>query len=74
MNEKDYKYISFLGEKAIKSLYKDFLRTLEDNFERYDIPDEDFQKARNRILDKGNDSIRFFKEQAENYYFLHGDE
>lgn len=74
MDNKDFGYVSFLGEKSVKFLYKDYLRLLEDLFEKHSIPEEDFEKARNRVLDKGNDSIRFFKEQVDNYYFLHGRE
>ena len=74
MDNKDFGYVSFLGEKVVKSLYKDYLRSLEDLFEKHGIPEEEFEKARNRILDKGNDSIRFFKDQIDNYHFLHGQE
>lgn len=74
MDNKDFGYVSFLGEKTIKHLYKDYLRFLEDLFEKHDIPKHEFEKARNRILDKGNDSIRFYKEQIDNYHFLNGQE
>ena len=67
MEEKDFYYFEFLGERCIKHLFKDFLYQLEDIQEKYSIEDEDFERIRNRVLDKGNDTIRFFRDQGENY-------
>jgi len=63
-----------LGERCIKHLFKDFLYQLEDIQEKYSIEDDDFEKIRNRVLDKGNDTIRFFRDQGENYTKLNSGE
>ena len=70
MNEKDFKFFSFLGEKQLKFAFKGYLYHLEDLLDNGKISEEDFDAARERILDIGNDSVRFFKEQARNYYEL----
>lgn len=70
MEEKDYCYYSFLGKKCIKHIYKNYLYHLEDLLDNGRISSEDYDSARERILDLGNDQIRFFEDQAENYYKL----
>ena len=55
-------------------MFKDFLYQLEDIQEKYSIEDDDFEKIRNRVLDKGNDTIRFFRDQGENYTKLNSGE
>jgi|TARA_R110000803_G_scaffold143805_7_gene209802 hypothetical protein len=74
MEEKDFYYFEFLGERCIKHLFKDFLYQLEDIQEKYSIEDDDFERIRNRVLDKGNDTIRFFRDQGENYTKLNSGE
>lgn len=74
MEEKDFHYFEFLGERCIKHLFKDFLYQLEDVQEKYSIEEEDFERIRNRVLDKGNDTIRFFRDQGENYTKLNSED
>jgi len=68
MRKKDCSYLGFLVERSVKFLFKDFLYQLEDIAEKYSIEEEDFNRIRNRVLDKGNDTIRFFQDQVENYH------
>jgi hypothetical protein len=68
MDKKDLDFFSFLGERCIQYIFKDYLYTLEDLLEDKRISEEDFDRIRERILDKGNDSIRFFKSQGESYF------
>jgi hypothetical protein len=68
MRKKDCSYLAFLVERSVKFLFKDFLYQLEDIADKYSIEEEDFNRIRNRVLDKGNDTIRFFQDQVENYY------
>jgi hypothetical protein len=70
MKEKDFLYFRFLGDKCVRYLFKDYLRQIEDLNRDGIIDDDDFEHLRKRILDKGNDSARFFEEQAINYYEL----
>jgi hypothetical protein len=74
MQEKDYLYFRFLGDKCIRFLFKEYLGQLEDMQREGVIDEDDFEYLRKRILDKGNDSARFFEEQAINYYELNSEE
>ena len=67
MEEKDYNYFNFLGKRCIKHMFKQYLYHLEDLLDNGAISEEDFDKARERILDLGNDQVRFFEDQASNY-------
>ena len=72
MEEKDYLYFNFVGKRCIKYMFKQYLYHLEDLLEKGAISDEDYDKARERILDVGNDQVRFFEDQTRNYYELNG--
>jgi uncharacterized protein YqgQ len=73
MEEKDFNYFNFLGKRCIKYMFKQYLYHLEDLLENNAISEEDFERARERILDLGNDQVRFFEDQAENYFRLNED-
>ncbi len=69
--EKDNKsreFIKFQIQRKVVNLYKNFLFILEDLKEQgYDIPEEEFQRIRKRILDYGNDTIREVEENLDNF-------
>ena len=69
--EKDNKsreFINFQIQRKVVNLYKNFLFILEDLKEQgYDIPEEEFQRIRKRILDYGNDTIREIEENLDNF-------
>tara|TARA_B100001093_G_scaffold284091_1_gene271349 strand:+ start:4338 stop:4556 length:219 start_codon:yes stop_codon:yes gene_type:complete len=68
MEEKDYLYYSFLGKRCIKYMFKQYLYHLEDLLDKKSISIDDYEEARQRILDIGNDQARFFEDQAGNYF------
>jgi len=70
MEKKDYGYFNYLGKRCIKHIFKQYLYHLEDLADNGAISEEDFEKARERILDVGNDQVRFFEDQARNYFEL----
>ena len=69
--EKDNKsreFIKFQIQRKVVNLYKNFLFILEDLKEQgYDIPEEEFQRIRKRILDYGNDTVREIEENLDNF-------
>ncbi len=63
LEDKLQEYISFQLSRKVTHLYKNFLFILEDlKAQGYDISDEDYQRARKRVLDHGNDTIREIEE------------
>ena len=63
LESKLQEYVQFQISRKITQLYKNFLFILEDlRAQGYDITDEDYQRARKRVLDHGNDSIREIEE------------
>lgn len=63
LESKLQEYVQFQISRKITQLYKNFLFILEDlKAQGYDITDEDYQRARKRVLDHGNDSIREIEE------------
>ena len=63
LESKLQEYVQFQISRKITQLYKNFLFILEDlRAQGYDITDEDYQWARKRVLDHGNDSIREIEE------------
>jgi len=70
MEKKDYGYFNYLGKRCIKQIFKQYLYHLEDLLENGAISEDNFEKARERILDVGNDQVRFFEDQARSYYEL----
>ena len=63
LESKLQEYVQFQISRKITQLYKNFLFILEDlRANGYNITDEDYQRARKRGLDHGNDSIREIEE------------
>jgi isoleucyl-tRNA synthetase len=63
-------FVRFQVHRKITNLYKQFLFILEDMKSEGDgVNEEAFQKARKRILDHGNDSIREVDEMLEKFHF-----
>ena len=70
MQEKDFRYFNFLGDKCIRHTFKDFLSQLDYLYNEEIIDDGEKENLRARILDVGNNMARLFKEQGENYFKL----
>lgn len=61
-------FVNFQVRRKVTNLYKQFLFILEDlQGSGYNIPEESYQKARKRILDHGNDTIREIEETLKNF-------
>ena len=66
--DKSREFINFQIQRKVVNLYKNFLFMLEDLKDQgYDIPEEEFQRIRKRILDYGNDTIREIDENLDNF-------
>tara|TARA_B110001454_G_C12600284_1_gene384158 strand:- start:589 stop:852 length:264 start_codon:yes stop_codon:yes gene_type:complete len=66
--DKSREFINFQIQRKVVNLYKNFLFMLEDLRDQgYDIPEEEFQRIRKRILDYGNDTIREIDENLDNF-------
>lgn len=70
MQEKDYRYYEFLGDRCIRHIFKDFLSQLDQLQRDGKIDDDDKESLRVRILDVGNASARLFRDQGQNYFEL----
>jgi|TARA_Y100000310_G_scaffold181845_1_gene181874 hypothetical protein len=67
-NGKTKDFLIFQLRRKIVNLYKNYLFILEDmKKDGYDIPEEEYQRIRKRILDYGNDTIREMEENLENF-------
>ncbi len=65
---KGKEFIVFHNRRKIINLCKNFLILIEDlKINNKSIPPEDFQKLRKRVLDYGNDTIREFEENLDNF-------
>ena len=65
---KSKSFLVFQLRRKIVNLYKNYLFILEDMKDAgYDIPEEEYQRIRKRILDYGNDTIREIEENLENF-------
>ena len=61
-------FLVFQLRRKVVNLYKNYLFILEDlKKDGYDIPEEEYQRIRKRILDYGNDTIREIEENVENF-------
>ena len=66
--DKAKQFAIFQVNRKVTNLYKQFLFILEDLQEQgYNIPDEQFQRIRKRVLDHGNDCIRETEEYLESF-------
>jgi hypothetical protein len=67
-NEKISELLLFQIRRKITSIYKNFFFIIEDLQDSgYNIPDEQYQKIRKRILDSSNDAIREIEDQLSKY-------
>ena len=65
---KEQDFIAFQVRRKVTNLYKNFLFILEDMQDSgHDIPEEVFQRARKRVLDYGNDTIREIEENLDQF-------
>jgi hypothetical protein len=65
-NSRDF--MAFQVRRKVTNLYKNFLFILEDLEDSgHQIPDEVYQKARKRVLDYGNDTIREIEENLDKF-------
>jgi hypothetical protein len=62
-------FVAGIIGRESKKLYLSFLYLLEDLNKNGKITDEEFQFARKRVLDYGNNCIRNIHEQLENFDF-----
>ena len=68
MDDKSKSFLVFQLLRKVVNLYKNYLFILEDlKKDGYDIPEEEYQRIRKRILDYGNDTIREIEENVENF-------
>jgi len=68
MDDKSKSFLVFQLRRKVVNLYKNYLFILEDlKKDGYDIPEEEYQRIRKRILDYGNDTIREIEENVENF-------
>lgn len=66
--DKSKDFINFQVRRKVTNLYKQFLFILEDlRGDGYNIPEEAYQKARKRVLDYGNDTVREIEENLNNF-------
>lgn len=66
--EKSKDFLVFQLRRKIVNLYKNYLFILEDlEKSGYNIPEEEFQRIRKRILDYGNDTIREIEENLDKF-------
>lgn len=62
-------YIRFQFNRKITGLYKNFLVILEDQRESGIINANEYQKARKKVLDWGNDALRELDEHLDKVNF-----
>tara|TARA_R100000008_G_C3586495_1_gene172829 strand:- start:1615 stop:1848 length:234 start_codon:yes stop_codon:yes gene_type:complete len=67
-NNNSRDFMAFQVRRKVTNLYKNFLFILEDLEDSgLQIPDEVYQKARKRVLDYGNDTIREIEENLDKF-------
>jgi len=70
MNFNIENFIKGFIKRSITRLFLSFIYLLEDLVSESKITDEEFQRLRKRILDKGNNCIRDISCELENFDFL----
>jgi hypothetical protein len=70
MNFNIQNFIKGFVKKSVTRLFLSFIYILEDLVAEEKLTNEDFQRIRKRILDKGNNCIRDINEELENFEFL----
>jgi len=67
-DEREKDFLKFQLRRKVTNLYKRFLIILEDmNEDQYNNSEEAYQKARKKILDEGNDTIRELEENMDQF-------
>lgn len=70
MNFNIQNFIKGFIKRSITRLFLSFIYMLEDLVSEDKISQEDFQRLRKRVLDKGNNCIRDISDELENFEFL----
>lgn len=70
MNFNIQNFIKGFVKKSVTRLFLFFIYTLEDLVSEEKITQEEFQRLRKRVLDKGNSCVREILEELENFEFL----
>jgi hypothetical protein len=70
MNFNIQNFIKGFIKRSVTRLFLSFIYSLEDLVSENKISQEEFQKLRKRILDKGNNCIRDIYLELDNFDFL----
>lgn len=70
MNFNIRNFIKGFIKRSVTRLFLSFIYILEDLVSDGKITEEEFQRTRKRILDKGNNCIRDIFNELENFDFL----
>lgn len=70
MNFNIQNFIKGFIKRSITRLFLSFIYILEDIVSEGKLTEEEFQRLRKRILDKGNNCIRDINLELENFDFL----
>lgn len=70
MNFNIQNFIKGFVKRSITRLFLSFIYILEDIVSEGKLTEEEFQRLRKRILDKGNNCIRDINLELENFDFL----
>jgi hypothetical protein len=70
MNFNIQNFIKGFIKRSVTRLFLSFIYILEDLVSEGKISDDEFQRIRKRILDKGNNCIRDISIELENFDFL----
>jgi len=70
MNFNIQNFIKGFIKRSVTRLFLSFIYNLEDLLSEGKISQDDFQKLRKRILDKGNNCIRDIYLELDNFDFL----
>lgn len=70
MNFNIENFIKGFIKRSVTRLFLSFIYILEDFVSEGKITEEEFQRLRKRILDKGNNCIRDIDIELENFDFL----
>jgi len=70
MNFNIQNFIKGFIKRSVTRLFLSFIYILEDLVSQGKISDDEFQRIRKRILDKGNNCIRDINIELENFDFL----
>jgi hypothetical protein len=70
MNFNIQNFIKGFIKRSVTRLFLSFIYMLEDFVSEGKMTQEEFQRLRKRILDKGNNCIRDIETELENFDFL----